>query len=122
VFLEIIRNADRSFGQRDVGLRLLRRLLNTALDLAHFLEILIQSSAIGCRQFLLQTGDFIQNRIEKADRLLSPGFPLRIVAPIAEKALENNLRAVLHWKRHGGRLPRDGVPVCAAETRIARQR
>src|SRR5215467_13460208 len=109
MFFEVVRYADRCFRQRHIGLRLFGGLLNTAFDLADFFEILRETSAIGCRQVLLESRYLIHNGIQQTDGLLASRAALCIGTAVAEQTLEDDLRAVLHRKWNRRRFPRDGI-------------
>src|SRR5436190_15957522 len=104
MLFKVIWYADRGLRYGHVGLCLFGSLLNAPFDLADLFQILAETRAVGCGKLFLKPGYLIHNRIEKTDRLLPSRLALGVGAAVAKQPLEDDLRTVLHWKGHGGRL------------------
>src|SRR5437016_2310195 len=102
VFVIRLRHANRRL--REIR-RDLADQLDAALNLANFIEIVIEPGAIARTDDLPKAGYIMGDRIEDAAVLLLPGDPLRSIAAITKKTLEDYLRIDFHGKRFPRSLP-----------------
>src|SRR5690606_1663264 len=82
---------------------------------AHVGQVLIEAAAIARWQRPLQRRRFADDRVEQAERLVAAQPAFLIGIAVAEQALEDDLRIVLHRQRRVRPLPGDGVAVRAAQ-------
>src|SRR5580698_4286449 len=113
MLVEQLGNADRSV---ESGLALVvLGTLDAALDLADIVEIIAEARAVALTEAALEVAGLFGNRIENAALLADGCQSFTGSAGFAEDAFEGGARIGLHGKRRGGRAPRDGVHVGAAE-------
>ena len=93
--------------------------LDAALDLAHVVEIFGYAIAVVRAQAALQMADLRGHRVQDAALALDAGQALGGVGSVAKQAIEHHTRVDFHGQRRGGRAPRDGVGVGAAEADVA---
>src|SRR5207244_5758420 len=98
VIVECIRNTRRLFNRWNLA-RCFRRELDSSLDLADFLRVLVDGPLIGSTKIFLQTLQLTEQRIENASALLHAGISHFRSGAAAEQAFENNLRIQFHRKR-----------------------
>jgi hypothetical protein len=104
VFAKRFRDSEWNFRIGRGILRLLH-VVQTAFDFADIVEVFRQASTIGSRQTLVQSRDFLRDRIKKAAFRLLPGHPFAGIAAVTEKTLENDLRIGLMRERLGRARP-----------------
>src|SRR5215475_10229014 len=101
------------------GFRLGGDVLDPPFNLTDVFKIIVQLDPIACRNFLLQGGDFMSNRIEDAAGPFPIGNPFVGVGAIAEQPLECHTRIDLSRQRSRRSRPGNGVRVGAAIAPIA---
>ena len=113
-------NADWRVGRQHAAAVVRLRLLDTPLDLADVVEILIEPRAIARPETRSQPRRLLRDEIEDAAIALPSRGALRRAAGLAEQPLEHRARIDLHRQRRRRRAPRDRVGVGAAVSRRAR--
>ncbi len=116
----IVRDADGGGGHFDALAVLGLGDLDAALDLAHVVQILGDAVTIVRAQTALQMADLRGHRVQDAVLALDAGHAIGGVGAVAKQAIENHARVDFHGERRGGRAPRNGVGVGAAEADVAR--
>ena len=98
--------------------------LDTALDVAHGLEITLDLGSVGRPERAVETREILGHRIEDAAVLFRAGLALLRRATVAEQALEDEPGIVLGRQRRCRRFPRDGIQIRAgiAVLALARQK
>jgi hypothetical protein len=120
VLVEAFGNADRTLERREIDLiGVGMRALQTALDLAHRRQILIDARAIGRAEPLLEPADVAAHPVEDAAVALRLALPLFRGAGAAEQAIEHHLRVVFGRQRRRRRPPRERVDVDTAVAVVA---
>ena len=113
VLFERLRNADR---RRERKLRRVARLgaLDTPLDLAHVLEVVVEPPLVRRAHDTLQRTGLLDDGIENAAVLVQAPAAILGRPGTAEQPLERDARIDLHRQRRGLARPRDRVHVRAA--------
>jgi len=116
VLFERIRHTDRRFRQGAlVTARVLRfHLLDAALELAHVLEVLVDTTAIGGAQGALERVHLAHHPVEDATVVLATRRAIGVVTAGAEEQVESGARIADHRQRLVRRRPADRVGVRAA--------
>ena len=110
VLVEVLRNVGRPIRERQLrGRPLGLRALDPLLHLTDRLQVLAKLRSIPCAQTPLQTGDFLDERIEQAAGLPRLREPIRRAAALPEQALEHHPRMRLHRVRRRRGPPGDRV-------------
>src|SRR6516165_10674816 len=81
-------------------------LLDSALDLAHSLQVLADPSTVGRSELVLQSRDLVGNGIEQTRALLERTAAFGGASALAEQALEYDPRVRFSRKRGRRRRPR----------------
>src|SRR3984957_5181961 len=95
------------------------RLLYTALELAHRVEIIAQHRAVTNAERSLQGGSIVLHHVENTRLLLDQLLTLLGTVATTEQALEQLPRVVLHGQRRGRRAVGDRAGVIATIVPIA---
>ena len=124
VFFVGRRNAGRLLDQRQFPLALLLGRLNPPLGVANRFQIFLKLGTIGGAEAALEPEDPFGHRVQDVAILLEPRLTRRRIgrAAIAEQALEDHARVVLHRQRRRRTSPGDRAGVGAAVAAIARPR
>ena len=95
MLVERVRNAGRNL-RRQRDLRLLLHLLHTLFELADAIQVVVEARAVSGADRAEEPGCVLCNGVEHT-ALSAPCFGA--VAPVAEQALEQHARVVLHRER-----------------------
>src|SRR6185437_14474899 len=116
---EILQDAGRRIRELDARVLLLLLLLDPALHLAHRIQIVVDHRLVRGAERALQVRGVVLDQVEDALALVDDLVTLRRIVALAEQAIENLARVVLHRQRLRGSAERNGPGVTATEARVA---
>src|SRR6185312_6696576 len=93
--------------------------LDPALHLAHRIQIVVDHRLVRGAERALQVRGVVLDQVEDALALVDDLVTLRRIVALAEQAIENLARVVLHRQRLRGSAERNGPGVTATEARVA---